>query len=98
MMIPRSLTNIVLTKLRTSNKGIVIYGARQVGKTTLVNDIVQHSGLKTLTVNADQSKYLDIFSGRDLNKISNFVAGYELLFIDEAEFGHINYIRYLFLS
>ena len=85
MMIPRSLTNIVLTKLRTSNKGIVIYGARQVGKTTLVNDIVQHSGLKTLTVNADQSKYLDIFSGRDLNKISNFVAGYELLFIDEAQ-------------
>ena len=84
-MIPRSLTNIVLTKLRTSNKGIVIYGARQVGKTTLVNDVVQHSGLKTLTVNADQSKYLDIFSGRDLNKISNLVAGYELLFIDEAQ-------------
>ena len=85
MMIPRSLTNIVLTKLRASDKGIVIYGARQVGKTTLVNDVVQHSGLKTLTVNADQSKYLDIFSGRDLNKISNFVAGYELLFIDEAQ-------------
>jgi len=63
----------------------VIYGARQVGKTTLVNDVVQHSGLKTLTVNADQSKYLDIFSGRDLNKISNLVAGYELLFIDEAQ-------------
>ena len=85
MMIPRSLTNIVLTKLRASDKGIVIYGARQVGKTTLVNDVVQHSGLKTLTVNADQSKYLDIFSGRDLNKISNLVAGYELLFIDEAQ-------------
>src|SRR3972149_4125867 len=85
MMIPRSLTNIVLTKLRASDKGIVIYGARQVGKTTLVNDVVQHSGLKTLTVNADQSKYLDIFSGRDLNKISNLVAGYELLFIHEAQ-------------
>lgn len=85
MLIPRSLTNIVLAKLRTSDKGIVIYGARQVGKTTMVNDIVQQSGLKTLTVNADQSKYLDIFSSRDLNKISNFVTGYELLFIDEAQ-------------
>ena len=67
MMIPRSLTNIVLTKLRASDKGIVIYGARQVGKTTLVNDVVQHSGLKTLTVNADQSKYLDIYEDRKNN-------------------------------
>lgn len=83
--IPRTLTETVISKLKTSNKGIVIYGARQVGKTTLVNDIIQKVGLKTLLVNADQSKYLDILSSRDLNRIKTFTAGYELLFIDEAQ-------------
>ena len=74
-----------MKKITKSDKGILIYGARQVGKTTLVSDIVRQSKLKTLSVNADQSKYLDIFSSRDLYKIKNFVAGYELLFIDEAQ-------------
>src|SRR3989344_1093286 len=85
MTILRSLTSLILKKITKSDKGILIYGARQVGKTTLVSDIVRQSKLKTLSVNADQSKYLDIFSSRDLNKITNFVAGYELLFIDEAQ-------------
>jgi len=85
MKIPRILTKTVISKLKSSDKGIVIYGARQVGKTTLVNDVIKNLGLKTLTVNADQSKYLDIFSQRDLNRIKDFVEGYELLFIDEAQ-------------
>ena len=85
MKIGRTLTETVISKLKSSNKGVVIYGARQVGKTTLVNDVIKNIGLKTLTVNADQSKYLDIFSELDLNRLRNFVEGYELLFIDEAQ-------------
>ena len=85
MKIPRILTETVISKLKSSDKGIIIYGARQVGKTTLVNDVIKNLGLKTLIVNADQSKYLDIFSQRDLNRIKDFVEGYELLFIDEGQ-------------
>ncbi len=85
MNIPRTLTETVISSLKSSEKGIIIYGARQVGKTTLVNDIINRLGLKTLSVNADQSKYLDVLSGRDLNRLRNFVEGYELLFIDEAQ-------------
>lgn len=85
MLIPRSLISIITEKLTTSNKGIIIYGARQVGKTTLVNEIINKLNLKTLVVNGDQSKYLDTFSGRDLSKIQAFVEGYELLFVDEAQ-------------
>ena len=85
MKIPRILTETVISKLKSSDKGIVIYGARQAGKTTLVNDVIKNLGLKTLIVNADQSKYLDIFSQRDLNRIKDFVEGYELLFIDEGQ-------------
>ena len=85
MLIPRSITPIIIEKLNSSNKGIVIYGARQIGKTTLVNEIINSLNLKTLIINGDQSRFLDILSGRDLNKIRSLVEGYELLFVDEAQ-------------
>jgi predicted AAA+ superfamily ATPase len=84
-LIYRSLSNTIREKLQSSNKGIVIYGARQVGKTTLVNETIKDLGLRTLTINADQSRFLDILSSRDLAKLRSMVEGYELLFIDEAQ-------------
>ena len=76
---------MVMTTLKNTNKGVVIYGARQVGKTTLANDVIQSIGCKTLYVNADQSKYFDVLSSRDINRLKNFTEGYDLLFIDEAQ-------------
>ncbi|MEK7061465.1 MAG: ATP-binding protein, partial [Patescibacteria group bacterium] len=71
--------------IKSSSKGIVIYGARQVGKTTLVNEIIQKLDLKTLTINGDQTNFVDILSSRDLNKIKSLLEGYDLLFVDEAQ-------------
>lgn len=85
MLIPRSLSKTVTEKLKTSNKGVVIYGARQVGKTTLSNGIIKNLGLRVLTINGDQNRFLDILTSRDLAKIRSLVEGYELLFIDEAQ-------------
>lgn len=85
MLIPRSLTKEVIDQLKFSNKGIVVYGARQVGKTTLSKEIINELGLKTLTINGDQSRFIDIISSRDLAKIRSLVEGYELLFVDEAQ-------------
>lgn len=85
MKIRRALRKTIIEKINDSSKGIVIYGARQVGKTTLVNSLVEQLKLKTLVVNGDQSKYTDILSSRDLAKIKELVAGYELLFVDEAQ-------------
>lgn len=85
MMIPRLLADTILRKLKTTNKGVVVYGARQVGKTTLSRDVIKRLGLRTLTVNGDQSQYIDIITSRNLAKIKSLVAGYELLFVDEAQ-------------
>lgn len=41
--------------------------------------------MKTLMINADQLKYTDVLSSRDLGKLRSLVAGYELLFIDEGQ-------------
>ncbi|MFH1561490.1 MAG: ATP-binding protein [Patescibacteria group bacterium] len=84
-LIPRALTPIIVEKLKSSNKGIIVYGARQIGKTTLVNEVVQKLGLKTLVINGDQSQFLDILSSRNLNKIKSLVGDYQLVFIDEAQ-------------
>ncbi len=76
---------VILEKLQTSDKGVILYGARQIGKTTLVNEVVNHLGLKTLVINGDQSKYSDIVSSRDAQKMARLVHGYDVLFIDEAQ-------------
>src|SRR3989339_1227171 len=83
--IPRILKDQIIERLDDSNKIIIIYGPRQVGKTTLSKDIIGHLGLKTLSINADQQKYIDVLSSRDFNKMNSLVSGYDLIFIDEAQ-------------
>jgi len=56
-----------------------------VGKTTLSVQIIQSLNLKTLTINGDQSRFQDVFSSLSLERIRSLVAGYELLFVDEAQ-------------
>jgi hypothetical protein len=68
-----------------SEKVILLYGPRQAGKTTLSKQIIEKSGLKTLMINADQLKFVDILSSRDLSKLNSLVKGYEMLFIDEGQ-------------
>lgn len=83
--ITRALTTTILDRLVNSNKAVVIYGARQVGKTTLANNIINQLNLRTLSINGDISPTREILSSLDLKKISDLVAGYQLIFIDEAQ-------------
>jgi len=86
MLIARSITSTIIEKLKSSNKGIVIYGARQVGKTTLVNEIIQKLNLKTLTINGDQrGPWWELLTSRELSKLTLLVSGYDAVFIDEAQ-------------
>lgn len=64
----------------------MIYGPRQVGKTTIVNDLLGESQLKTLFLNGDQrGSWWDSLTSRELPKISLLVAGYDVVFVDEAQ-------------
>ena len=85
MLLPRTLTTVITEKLHTSNKGIVLYGPRQSGKTTLINSIIEDLKLRTLTINGDQNRFIDILSSRNAEKLKGLTAGYDLLFIDEAQ-------------
>jgi len=82
----RSLFSQIKEDLSDSGKIVILYGARQTGKTTLSNDILnEFDKEKILRVNADQLKYIDILSSRDVRRLSLFTEGSDILFIDEAQ-------------
>jgi len=85
MKIKRYLIQQILSRLHESDKAIILYGPRQVGKTTLCRDVMSAVGLKTLYVNADETRYIDVLSSRDARKLTELVSGYELVVIDEAQ-------------
>jgi len=84
-MVNRKLSKLVVNKIKNTNKAIIIYGARQVGKTTFTKQILKELKLKTLQINADIDEYIDVLSSKNLTKLKSLVAGYEMVFIDEAQ-------------
>jgi len=85
MYIKREIQQSIKTKLENSNKIIIIYGPRQSGKTTLINEILKSLPGKKQLINADEKKYIDILSSCDLNKIKLLIEGNDILCIDEAQ-------------
>ena len=57
----------------------------QAGKTTLVRRVLDDLPYRCLAINADELRYTDVLSSRDLRRLRGLVEGYELLFIDEAQ-------------
>lgn len=85
ILIPRSLQTKLETEITTGNKVVLLFGARQVGKTTLVRQILSRLPYRALRINADEQRYIDVLSSRDLRQLRDLTVGYDLLFIDEAQ-------------
>ena len=86
MLIDRILTEEIKERLFAERrKIIVIYGARQVGKTTMVKGILKDMDKKILFIEGDDFRYRDILSSMDLDKLKALVSGYDILFLDEAQ-------------
>jgi uncharacterized protein len=84
-MIQRHISEQVRADLMDTNKIIIVYGPRQVGKTTLVRSLLRELPYKSLEINADQFRFNEVFSSRDLQKMQSVIGKHELLFIDEAQ-------------
>jgi len=86
MKIKRNLLSILKNDLEKTKKGLVIYGPRQVGKTTLVNDLLKEFKWNTLILNGDQrGTWWELLISRELSKLTLLVSGYDTVFIDEAQ-------------
>ncbi len=86
MNIKRTLKNDIRDALQgIPNKIVILYGPRQVGKTTLLDEITQELPYRTLKITADDYRYQEILSSRDLSKLMSLVSGYDCLYLDEAQ-------------
>lgn len=66
---------------------VVIYGPRRVGKTTLINHFLGSRGnkAKILRATGDYLSDSELLSGRDPVRLLDWVFGYDVVFIDEAQ-------------
>lgn len=69
----------------TPGKVVVLYGPRQVGKTTLVTELLDNTDLKAQLINADELRYREALASQDRQALGNLLADNELLIIDEAQ-------------
>ena len=74
-----------LSKHLVSNKVLIIYGPRQAGKTTLLKQFLENSGLKYKLDSGDNIKIQHLLSSQDFDLLREYVSGYELLAVDEAQ-------------
>ncbi|MCE2929471.1 MAG: ATP-binding protein [Candidatus Caenarcaniphilales bacterium] len=86
MLFERKL-NSNITKNLFKGKILLIYGARQVGKTTLVKNILkENSKKKSLYLNADDFDVKNSFeNAQNFDQLKSIIGNVELLIIDEAQ-------------
>jgi len=82
MMLPRKYR---LEDHLKTNKVLVLYGPRQVGKTTLLDDFLNKTTLRYKSATGDNIKIQELFSSQNAEAITAYAQGYELIAIDEAQ-------------
>jgi uncharacterized protein len=84
MIIQRLLLPLI-EKAITPGKVLILYGPRQVGKTTLVTELIARSRLKCIFINADELIYRQALASQDKRILGGLLGENELLVIDEAQ-------------
>lgn len=83
-MIPRRQKDYVLQRLNRG-KALIIYGARQVGKTTFARQVIQQLNSKALWLNGDEADTRAILANPNTQFLKNLIGDYKLIFIDEVQ-------------
>jgi len=68
------------------NKVLVIYGPRRVGKTTLLQNHLSQTSLRYRLAIGDDLPTQQLLSSQDVNRIQEYLEGYEHFAIDEAQY------------
>ncbi len=85
----RLLPRILETKLKKDSfkgKALILVGPRQVGKTTLIKEILRktYKNVKIKSLNCDNPRDLEVLEEKDLEYLENVIGDSKILFIDEA--------------
>lgn len=83
-LIKRDIEDRLLNRL-APNKIILLFGARRVGKTVLLKQIITQFKGKTLLLNGEDYDTLSLLENRSIANYKNLLKGIDLLVIDEAQ-------------
>jgi predicted AAA+ superfamily ATPase len=80
----RELSESIINKLQP-NKVVIVFGARRVGKTVLVKEILNKVNEPVLTLNGEDITVHDKLANRSVENYRQILGSYRLLYIDEAQ-------------
>jgi predicted AAA+ superfamily ATPase len=80
----RDLSDNVIKKLKP-NKVVIVFGARRVGKTVLVKEILERVNEPVLSLNGEDINVHDKLAIRSVENYKQILGSYKLLYIDEAQ-------------
>jgi uncharacterized protein len=83
--ISRKSSKAILEVLLKGEKVIIVYGPRQVGKTSLINQILEDSDFSVVQLLGEEQQVKDTFASANYNRLMEAVGNNQVLFIDEAQ-------------
>ena len=75
-----------LEKYLKPNKVLVVYGPRQVGKTTLLKHFLSKTKLKYRFDSGEDIRIQELLKSQNFSLIREYASDYELIVIDEAQY------------
>lgn len=85
MLIDRTILRIIQNQLQGEPKIIIVYGPRQSGKTTLIEQLLKGVNQSYLNFNGDDIRTQELFGVADLDRLKKVVGSNKLIVIDEAQ-------------
>ena len=82
-MIKRFLTDVIKSKL-FKGKAIILMGARQVGKTTVLRNIFEKE-TQLLWLNGDELDVQELFANASADRLKSIFGNHKIVIIDEAQ-------------
>lgn len=83
-MIGRSIEKNIRHRM-LDGKAIIIMGARQVGKTTLIRQILEGSDESVFWFNGDEADTRNLFENISATRLKNLIGNHQIIVIDEAQ-------------
>lgn len=80
----RDLSKNIIKKLQ-SNKVVIVFGARRVGKTVLVKELLEKINEPVLSLNGEDINVHDKLAIRSVENYKQLLGSYKFLYIDEAQ-------------
>lgn len=85
MLLPRLLTPIINTSCHKDHRVTILYGPRQVGKTTLLNTLEPDLPKPLLKLSGDDHTHQDALSNNSLEALKLLIGNARCLIVDEAQ-------------